>query len=281
MFTQSDTKYHSISYGDYGVTLMLKLLCWKDPILGGNKFYKLKNNRIQAQKLGIGHLVTVGGAYSNHLAATARAGRNYGFHTTGIVRGETIDNHTLKRAQLDGMRLVFVTRKVYMNRYQDGFAESVLERTPDWLFIPEGGANSLGLDGCAEILEPLDETFDLVAVCCGTGTTAAGMMRQLKEHQMLWGFSVLRDQGTLDKWIVNEPRAAIIREFDFGGYARKNDVLERYCHDFYMKHAIRIEPVYTGKMLFGIEKMIRDGRIARGTKVLAIHTGGLQYLEPD
>lgn len=278
MLTRIESPYSEVHGLPNRVKLRVKLLCWWDPILGGNKFYKLKYNLLRAKELGLNHLVTTGGCYSNHLAATARAGKRFGFKTTGIVRGEAISNLTLQRASKDGMQLVFVSRELYRKRNEPMFDTKVLGTIRDWYFIPEGGSNADGVLGCGEILEEQDKRFDHVAVCCGTGTTALGLLNTLLPNQQLLAFSVMKGNSSLNMLLGQSEKVTVIHDYHFGGYAKSDDVLDQFCIGFTIKYGIQIEPVYTGKMFFGLLKLIENGQIKPGASVLALHTGGLQYL---
>ena len=281
MFSQLESKYVEIPLRDSAVRLTAKILCHKDPVAGGNKYYKLKYNLLRAKELGLNHMVTMGGAFSNHLAATARACRSLGIRSTGIVRGEPVNNITLNRAISDGMELVFVSRERYRARYEPGFAESVLDRASDWWLVPEGGSNEEGVRGCREILDAHDDVFDWVVVCCGTGSTALGLSTSLKPHQRLLGFCVLRHADEIKAQLNGNEQVEINADFHFGGYAKSTPRLENFCKDFRNEHGIEIEPIYTGKMFFGLHQLISEGRFTAGSRILALHTGGLQYLIED
>ncbi|MFM7078460.1 MAG: 1-aminocyclopropane-1-carboxylate deaminase/D-cysteine desulfhydrase, partial [Bacteroidota bacterium] len=264
-----DSSYRKIQGLANGVSITVKQLCCSDPILGGNKYYKLKYNLLRAKELGLHHLVTTGGAYSNHLAATARAGRLNGFQTTGIVRGEPVSNITLKRASADGMRLVFVSRDRYRKRDEPMFDTEVLGKARDWHFIPEGGSNANGILGCSEILEERDQHFDHVAVCCGTGTTALGLLNTLLPHQHLLCFSVMRGNTGLNMLLGPSEKVTVVHDYHFGGYAKSDSVLDQFCSRFRHEYGIQIEPVYTGKLFFGLLQMISSGQFKAGASVLA------------
>jgi 1-aminocyclopropane-1-carboxylate deaminase len=281
MLKRLESLYGEIHGLANGVTIRVKKLCWSDPILGGNKYYKLKYNLLRAKELGLNHLVTTGGPYSNHLAATARAGRLNGFQTTGIVRGEPVSNITLMRASADGMRLVFVSREQYRKRNDTAFDTDVLGTVRDWYFIPEGGSNEDGIRGCSEILEEQDQHFSHVAVCCGTGTTALGLLKALPMHQHLLCFSVMKGNSDLNSLLGQSEKVTVVHDYHFGGYAKSDVALDQFCARFGHEHGIQIEPVYTGKMFFGLLQMISNGQIKAGSSVLALHTGGLQYLQTD
>jgi len=246
MFSHLESKYVDIPVGDSAVRLTAKLLCYQDPIAGGNKYYKLKYNLLRAKELGLNR--------------------------------EQVSNNTLNRAVADGMELVFVSRERYRTRYETGFAESVLGTPADWWFIPEGGSNNEGVQGCREILEAPDECYDWIVICCATGSTAIGVSQTLKPHQSLSGICVLRNAEEITGLFHDNPKVEIHPDFHFGGYAKTTLELDTFCKDFTNSYGIDIEPVYTGKMFFGLHQLISEGRFEIGARILAIHTGGLQYL---
>ncbi len=275
---------------DKNIQLFVRRLDAIDPVYGGNKFYKLKYNLLRAQKEGINNLVSFGGAYSNHIAALARVGSLCGMHTFGIIRGEksSIKNNTLKRAADDGMKLIFCNRTDYRNKLEPDFLNQFAELPEKYFVIPEGGANAEGIQGASEILHENDKRFDVIAVSCGTGTTAAGLIMKIKPHQKLIGFSVLRDWGSIEDEIIKNLKSLqydlnltnwhINHDFHFGGYGKTTPELNSFIGQFNNSNSINLEPVYTGKMFFGLNKLILDGYFQPETKIMAIHTGGLQYL---
>ena len=281
MFSHLESKYVDIPFRESGVQVTVKLLCYQDPIAGGNKYYKLKYNLLRAKELGLNHLVTMGGAFSNHLAATARACHKMGIRSTGIVRGEPVSNKTLDRAKADGMELVFVSREHYRARHEPGFGEKVLGKSSDWWLVPEGGSNDEGVRGCREILDAHEIDYDYVAVCCGTGSTALGVSQTLKPHQQMIGFCVLRNADEIRELFDGNEQVKINADFHFGGYAKSTSELDKFCNDFREENGIEIEPVYTGKMFFGLCRMISEGRFNSGSRILVLHTGGLQYITED
>jgi len=275
------------SFPDHEVQLYIRRLDLIDPVYGGNKWFKLKYNLLKAKQKGFTKLISFGGAYSNHIAALARAGKMSGFETVGIIRGEntSINNKTLKTAALDGMKLVFCDRERYRRKNESGFLSEFLPNHNEYYIIPEGGSNYEGMLGCAEIISQADPIFDVVTVSCGTGTTAAGILTSLQPHQQLIGFSVLKDRGSIEENILRLVGNNIVAEwhlehdFHFGGYAKKTIELLSFIEEFGAKYKIQIEPVYTAKMFFGLLTLIHSGYFKKGTKILAIHTGGLQYIE--
>lgn len=275
-------------YQQFGVNMTIRQLGADEPVTGGNKWYKLKYNLQKARSLGADTIVTFGGAFSNHIAATARAGKAAVFKTIGIIRGESTsaDNITLTRAANDGMQLFFVSRDDYRRKNDPQFAENVIGKQKNIYVIPEGGNNEEGVKGCTEILEPGDEQYDIITCCCGTGATAAGIISSMKPHQRFIGFSVLKGASFLEANIKmmmlsqdGLPRREINHQYHGGGYAKTTNKLLDFCKYFYLQTNIPIEPVYTGKMFWGLDNMIKNGEFKTGIKILAIHTGGLQYIK--
>jgi 1-aminocyclopropane-1-carboxylate deaminase len=268
-------------------TLSVLRLDLIDGVTGGNKYFKLKHNLIRAGKEGNRTVLTFGGPYSNHIAATARLGVQNGLRTIGIIRGEPVSNVTLNRAQADGMELHFADRSTYRLQKQGEFAAELSLRFNNPYIIPEGGSNAEGIRGCTEILENVNRNFDRYAVCCGTGATLAGLSNAIPDTARIDGFSVLKDNGSIANkvtgWLGTENRNnwVIHNKYACGGYARSTPELSLFIAQFKLNSSISIEPVYTAKMFFGLFDLIRKNKIKEPTKILAIHTGGLQYLSTD
>ncbi len=272
------------------ITLTIRRLDLIHPVSGGNKWFKLQYNLKKFFKGNYSQMVTFGGAFSNHIAAVAQAGYDFGFATIGIIRGEKSEplNKTLSQAVNNGMKLIFVSRSDYRKKSEELFLKNIVSHFDTSFILEEGGSNSEGVKGCAEIVFKDDEKFTHIAVACGTGTTAAGILTAMHSNQNLIGFSVLRDQGKLETSISeqlldsgvknNFANWHIEHNFHFGGYAKTTEELNNFCNDFYSRKGILIEPVYTGKLFYGLEKMIAEGKFPEGSKILAIHTGGLQYI---
>jgi len=271
-----------------GVDLYLKREDLIHERVSGNKWRKLKYNLMAAKKAGQNTLITFGGAYSNHIAALAEAGAIFEFKTLGIIRGEVPAtlNPTLTKAKELGMDLLFVSRSAYRDK------ATVIKNLPalfDQAYvIPEGGTNQLALQGCGEIISTcdFDQSIDFWCTACGTGGTAAGMITALEAHQKLIGFSVLKGdfmEQTIkdllamvgcekDNWLINQT-------YHFGGYAKFNQDLIDFINTFKADYNIRLDPIYTGKLLFGIFDLIKKGYFPSKTKIMAVHTGGLQGIE--
>lgn len=258
-----------------------------DPVISGNKWFKLKYNLTRARTEGRQTLLSFGGAWSNHLHALAEAGRRFGFRTIGIVRGEPGEGLTacLEDAQAAGMILEWAGRDAYRNRDGAEFLTALRQRHGDFYQIPEGGANREGAMGCAEIVSLYDQAhYDLVCLACGTGTTLAGMASASQTD--LLGFQVLKGTGYLAgrvtalgrtwdlplvcRWAVND-------DFHGGGYAKTTPVLERFIQQFEHRHGIPLEPVYSGKMVMGLFELVKKRDFfPQNSRILLIHGGGLQ-----
>ncbi|RNL90756.1 1-aminocyclopropane-1-carboxylate deaminase/D-cysteine desulfhydrase [Sinomicrobium pectinilyticum] len=253
------------------------------PLISGNKFRKLKYNLLEAKEKNHHTLLTFGGAYSNHIAATAAAGRAYGFATIGVIRGEELrekadENPTLSFARKEGMKLKFISRSDFRRKDTPEFQEKLWEEYEPFYLLPEGGTNRLAVKGCEEILETGDTGFDYICCAVGTGGTIAGLINSSGENQEILGFPALKGDFLTDdiRKFAQKDNWRLQNEFHFGGYARVNEDLIRFINDFRQKTGVPLDPVYTGKMLYGILKLINNGYFKSGSKVLAIHTGGLQ-----
>ncbi|MEM1322661.1 MAG: pyridoxal-phosphate dependent enzyme [Bacteroidota bacterium] len=257
--------------------------------VGGNKWRKLKYNLIEAQRQGKSGLLTFGGAYSNHLYAVAAVGQLLGLSTVGIVRGEPTSplNATLRFAQQQGMQLHFVSRIAY--RDKAALHASLAPFQEAYYFLPEGGTNALALPGCAELVEEArqqlaPQTIDYYCAACGTGGTLAGMITALQADEQALGFSVLKGdfhrqeiQGLLGpKAERYQGRWHINTDYHFGGYARHRPELIDFINTFRTRTGIPLDPVYTGKLFFGLFDLLRQGYFPKGSTILVVHSGGLQ-----
>ncbi len=270
-----------------GINLSVKRDDQNDRLISGNKFRKLKYNLIEAEKLGHQTLITFGGAYSNHIHALAAAGQRFGFRTIGIIRGErpAVLNPTLNDALGFGMELQFITREAYRNKNTAAFADELQRQYGPHYLIPEGGSNVLALRGCVELVGEFTETYDYVCLPCGTGGTIAGVVAGMNHKGQVIGFPVLKGGAFLKKNIESLTREFngkkyenwhLATDYHFGGYARYNWDLIRFINNFYSNHHIPLDPVYTGKMMYGVYDLIKKGLFAKGSSILVIHTGGLQ-----
>ena len=261
-----------------------------DDFISGNKWYKLKYNLIEAEKLAYKTLLTFGGAYSNHIHATAAAGKKYDFNTIGVIRGEKHLplNPTLSSAQENGMIIEYIDRKSYRNKYDESLIQTLKEKFGDFYLIPEGGSNHLAIKGCAEIIQSIKTDFNFICSACGTGGTLAGLILGLDSKHFALGFSVLKGgdflyqniQGLLSHYQKeNLSNWQINLDYHLGGYVKINRELVKFCKDFEEQHNIPIEPIYTGKMFYGIYDLIKNNFFSNNSTIVAIHTGGLQGLQ--
>lgn len=278
----------------FGVRLYMKRLDLNHKHISGNKWYKLKYNIEEMHRQDKDTLLTFGGAYSNHIAATAAAGKELGFKTIGVIRGDEHEegarNRTLEFAAECGMQLHFVTRSNYRLKTEPGFIERLHKQFGDFYLVPEGGSNLLGVKGCTEIINDIDVPFDFITTSCGTGATLAGLVLSINQKQRAIGFSSLKGGGFLEDEVrrfieecdgsasAQESKWQINHEYHFGRYAKVNNELEVFIERFRTENGIQLDHVYTGKMMFGLYDMIRTGTFVPGEVIIALHTGGLQGL---
>lgn len=273
-----------------GITLLIKREDMNDPELSGNKVHKLKYNLLEAKNKNHSTLLTFGGAYSNHIYAVAAAGKRFGFNTIGIIRGEEHLplNPTLSFAKTCGMNLIYMERETYRRKNTPGIINQLKKQYGDFYLIPEGGTNTLAVKGCTDIVKSIDSDFDLVCSACGTGGTLAGIIAGLDKNKTVLGFAVLKGASFLInnvKKLLEESESnsscnwSINLDYHFGGYAKLNSELIRFINTFTEKTGIPIEPIYTGKMFYGIYNLISKRLIDEGITIVAIHTGGLQGLD--
>jgi 1-aminocyclopropane-1-carboxylate deaminase len=256
------------------------------PDISGNKFRKLKYNILEAKRLNKSTLLTFGGAYSNHIAAVAATGKEYGFKTIGIIRGEELidkvaDNATLSFAKSCGMRFCFISREEYRKKEETIFLENLKSIYGDFYLLPEGGTNDFAVKGCAEILTNKDASFEYVCSPVGTGGTIAGLIKSSNSLQTVLGFSALKgifQTSDINKF-TKKTNYRILDDYCLGGYAKVNTELIEFINDFKNKTAISLDPIYTGKMIFGIFDLMNKGCFKENSTILAIHTGGLQGIK--
>jgi 1-aminocyclopropane-1-carboxylate deaminase/D-cysteine desulfhydrase-like pyridoxal-dependent ACC family enzyme len=267
------------------------------PLFGGNKWRKLKYNLIHAREQNIDTLLTFGGAWSNHIHATAAAGKHFGFQTIGIIRGEEHEplNPTLTFAKSQGMQLHYIDRQQYRHKNDPRFIEELKRRFGNIYILPEGGSNQLAIRGCEEIVPEVNQQlsqqdstdFDYICCASGTGATLAGLASMIKPGQQATGFSVLKgdflqhevrhfmeanethDMSAISNWHVEN-------RYHFGGYAKASDELINFIRTFKTQYGVELDAVYTGKMFYGLFDMIRSAEFPPGSSIVAIHSGGLQ-----
>ena len=266
-----------------GFEITLKREDQLHPLVSGNKFRKLKYNLIEAKKQGHQTLLTFGGPFSNHLAATAAAGKIMGFETIGIVRGEEARklNPSLRFCQDQSMVLFPVSRADYRLKNEPEFIASLQKKWGNFYLLPEGGTNTLALEGCREILTTADKDFEVICCSVGTGGTWAGLVESALPHQEVIGFTALKNhnlENELRKLTANK-NGLLNHDYTFGGYAKVSPELIDFINIFNKNFKTPLDPVYTGKLLFGIFDLIKNKLWLWGKKILIIHTGGLQGIE--
>lgn len=250
--------------------------------ISGNKWRKLQFNLEQMKKEGKQLLLTFGGAFSNHIAATAALGKYYGIKTAGVIRGdEGFSNSTLQQASENGMELFFVDRAAYRERNSPHFLKGLNKQFGDFYLVPEGGANELGVKGCEEILKEESDAYNFVAVAAGTGTTASGICRSLTNEKLLvfpalkGGSFILED---MRQYCSKAQLASVelLLDYHFGGFGKVKPELIEFMAAFRGQYGLELDRVYTSKMFFGLFHLIKQNYFPKGSKILVIHTGGLQ-----
>jgi 1-aminocyclopropane-1-carboxylate deaminase len=269
-----------------GVELWVKREDELHPLISGNKFRKLKYNIEEARQQRAHTLLTFGGAFSNHILATAAAAAEYGFKSVGIIRGEELasvvsSNATLSKAAKLGMKFVFVSRERYRELTADPEKARLLAEKGGQYLIPEGGSNSLAVKGVSELFIDEDIRADYICSPVGTGATLAGIVEGAHPTQKIRGYASLSHERLNDevKRFTTKESFEIIDNYIFGGYAKTTPELISKMNWFYKQTKILLDPIYTGKMIFGLLEDIRRGAFEKGSVILAIHTGGLQGIE--
>jgi len=251
-----------------------------DPYISGNKWRKLKYILAKAAAENKNHLVTFGGAYSNHLVATAAAAARAGLKSTGFVRGEAVKNEMLMLCKLFGMQLIFIDRESYKNK--QALFNKYYQNDSSAFYIDEGGASREATIGCAEIIDELTEEYDHIFCAAGTGTTAAGLLKGLNNNNLITKLHVipvlkngffLKDE--ILKYTAVTENLFLHTDYHFGGYAKTTPELINFIKSFVGNTGILIDPVYTAKMFYAITDLKKKGVIGYEDKILAIHTGGL------
>jgi len=261
------------------------------PFVSGNKFRKLKYNIQEALRQRKDAVLTFGGAFSNHIVATAVAGNIAGVKTIGVIRGDELgvdlertlaQNSTLKEAHKNGMQLHFITREAYRNKTEPSFIETLELEFGDFYLVPEGGTNELAVKGCEEILTDLERDFNYICSAVGTGGTISGLINSASFGQKILGFPALKGDflsKEIQHFIYQNKNWKLIDEYHFGGYAKYNSELISFINQFKKETDIQLDPIYTGKMLFGIVDLIKKNYFSENSNILAIHTGGIQGIE--
>jgi len=268
------------------ISLTIKRDDLNHPFISGNKLRKLKYNLLQAKAENKATLVTFGGAFSNHIAAVAYAGKEQGFKTIGVIRGDELfdkieENPTLKFAQENGMQFEFVTREEYRYKTEISFIEKLKEKFGDFYLVPEGGTNELAVKGCEEILTGEDTNFNYVCCAVGTGGTISGLINSALPNQKILGFPALKGDFLTDeiRIFAKQDNWNLISDYHFGGYGKINLELVEFINAFLKETKVPLDPIYTGKMVFGVIDLISKNYFPDHSKILLIHTGGLQGID--
>ncbi|WP_410503830.1 1-aminocyclopropane-1-carboxylate deaminase/D-cysteine desulfhydrase [Flavobacterium sp. GSA192] len=253
------------------------------PVVSGNKFRKLKYNLLQAKAENKKTLLTFGGAFSNHIAAVAFAAQEQGLQSIGIIRGDELrdkidSNPTLQFAQECGMQFEFVSREEYRLKSESSFLDKLKQQFGDFYLVPEGGTNALAIKGCQEILTDEDSEFDYICCAAGTGGTISGIINSALPHQKVLGFPALKGDFLQDeiRIFVQNQNWELLTDYHFEGYGKVNKDLIYFINQFYIENQIPLDPVYTGKMVFGVMDLIQKDYFPAHSNILLIHTGGLQ-----
>ena len=276
-------KYNTISSNllvEKEVTILIKRIDLNHNYISGNKLYKLKNNITEAKKKGYKKILTFGGAYSNHIVATAYLGKKEGFNTIGIIRGEKNLplNASLQNAYDNEMNLKYINRRDYRLKDTDSFINKLKCEFGNFYLIPEGGTNFLGVKGASEILSN-DNNYNYVCCPVGTGGTIAGIINSSNINQIILGFSALKN--TIDvkrniKLYTKKQNWKLFSRYSCGGYAKISKKLIKFINEFNINYGVPLDVIYTGKMMMGLFDMVERDFFKPKSKILVVHTGGLQ-----
>ena len=273
------------------VSLLVKREDLSHPKISGNKWHKLKYNLEYAQQQGLTAIASFGGIWSNHLHALAYAGKQLNIKTIGLVRGDLPQplNAMLQDACNWGMELRSLGYSDYRRRYDNDFTAQLMASVVNGYLIPEGGANKLAIKGCVGLAQEIRQQrpdLDVLCAACGTGATLAGLISGIGSDVEVLGFSALKDNRALatdiESWLPQGsdqlPHWRLIEDYHCGGFARLNRVLVAFMDDWQCHSDIPLEPLYTGKLFYGLFEMIGADQFAPGTTIVALHSGGLQGL---
>ncbi len=277
------TKINDSWLEQYQIELWMKRDDLLHPVISGNKWRKLKYILDQALSVGSDTLISMGGAYSNHLHALAYVGKLLGLKTIGLVRGEQPDVLTATLQDMNdwGMELRYISRSDYRLLRQYKHYQSLPDIKPGQYWLPEGGAQALALNGVAELVEEIKIPYTLMCVPCGTGTTLAGLIDAVPEGISVLGIAALKNAEFLTAEVAarlsqSRNNWQINFNYHFGGFAKSNANLSAFIEDFEVKNLIPLESVYTGKMMYALYELIKKGHFKPGECIIALHTGGLQ-----
>lgn len=253
------------------------------PVISGNKWFKLRLNLKHAQEAGYKAIITPGGGWSNHLAATAFAAKAFGIKAIGVVRGKyDVLTPTLEACKANGMELIFVSQEDYNNKHEPGWARSLTAHFDEVFMIPEGGANEWGRKGAGLISRFVSDHYTHIVLAVGTGTTLIGLRDKLNSNQQVFGFVPMKQGGYLKEYVGKHLQPEknsnwqLFDDWHFGGFGKWNKDLLDFMNDFYMTNQIPLDIVYTSKMMYGIREMLARNSFSSNERILCIHSGGLQ-----
>ncbi len=276
---------HESLFEEKGVRVFMLRDDLLHPGISGNKWRKLKFNVLDVAAKKLDTLVTVGGSHSNHIAAVAASGKEFGFKTIGLIRGYEAyrNNPTLKQAAELGMEVRFLDKAQYEEL--DGVhLPNLKQEVGEFYFVPMGGGNELGTKGSMEIVNDIPQNTSHIAVACGTGSTLAGIHLAACQEQTCLGFPVMKNGGFIrdevNEFQKNFPnpvaKLELVTDYHFGGFGKMKPELITFINEFYQKHQIPLDGIYTGKMMFGLYELIEKNHFPTGSIITAIHTGGVQ-----
>ena len=272
-------------FDNNGITFYIKRDDLIHSEISGNKWRKLKYNLQEARAQKKDTILTFGGAFSNHIASAAAIGKQKGFKTVGVIRGEEqLENPTLTRAKENGMQLYFVSRDEYKQKGETDYQLELRNKFGNVYIIPEGGANELGAQGSEEIVNEIDVDFDYICCDLGTGTTFSGVINSIVKEQYAIGFSALKGEDKLTEAVqkfekIKRKNWHISFDYHFGGFANRSTKLEEFIKEFREETNVPLDPIYTGKMAFGMLDLAKNEYFKKGSTVIMVHTGGLQGIE--
>jgi D-cysteine desulfhydrase len=254
------------------------------PVISGNKWFKLKYQLQEARRQNKKGILSFGGAWSNHLVATALAAQQAELASIGIIRGEQPEmlSTTLQEMQDYNMQLQFISRARYSN--EAAIIPELAAQYPDYYIIPQGGQSHLGVLGAADILQLTQiKSYSHICGAAGTGTMLAGLVHAALPHQQVIGICSLKmpddENNSLNSFIkpyAGQKQYAIFYDYHFGGYARKTNELISFMNSIYQQHELPTDFVYTGKLLFGVMQLVQNNYFQPGSRILVVHSGGLQ-----
>lgn len=293
---------HHPLFAEYGIAVWIKRDDLNHPSVQGNKWHKLKHNLQAASAAGHTALLTFGGAYSNHIAATAAAGEAFGLDTIGYIRGDELAgkpdrwSHTLRTAQQNGMQLQFLSRADYRRKNDFHFLDQLTDKHPNAYILPEGGTNVLAVNGFAELSETIEHQcpdWTHLYTAVGTGGTLAGLVKfaPRSRTRQLFGIATLNQADSLIgdiERLCGLPHQSggtvqwrLLTHYAGAGYGRTSAEIQATQHWFESQFQLLLDPIYTAKLVFGFLQELQAQKIPRGAKVVLYHSGGLQGRQTD